>query len=88
MNPAQPNERPGLTQRRPNPLEGLGHRPVWTSTEVEAMEILTFLWDSWTAKDEVWMGWPANCLVDHDPSLFKIEVFVDEVNREVAIESI
>ena len=23
MNPAQPNERPGLTQRRPNPLEGL-----------------------------------------------------------------
>jgi len=25
MNPAQPNERPGLTQRRPNPLEGLVH---------------------------------------------------------------
>jgi len=58
------------------------------SPEVEAMEILTSLWGSWTAEDEVRMVWSADCLVDHDPSLFKIEVFVYEVNGEVAIKSI
>jgi hypothetical protein len=65
-----------------------GHGPVRTSPEVEATEILASLWGSWTAEDEVRMVWPTDCLVDHDPSLFKIEMFVYEVNREVAIESI